>query len=397
MPGLLSASPVTNSFGRGREFVKSATAADDTDLSYAMSGRLYASGSGWVLLSVPNAFVRGAFDAMAEPGVELPPSSDGRLNAHISVMRKEEVESLGGPDVITERGHVFRYTLGPIRSVKPIGWTEMERVWFVRVQSPELEKLRKSYGLPPLPTKDGRDLHFHITLAVRRKKVLQNNDVRKAAADLDGEQRELFDQGHGVRHWKCGHTTSCRCQHGSNIEVDVDDVCPDCRMDKEALLGDLASQVFQASRPFGPQNHSYSLEALQDQPFLAGSLSGAQQLAKSRVNAAQQIPAFRADLDPQYRIQRAINAMQGQYDTPQVGWLDQLLMSVPLGKLAEAIKAARSPYRYRTEGRQQMMLRRKRDDNGKFSWQKIGGVNLSAALQLSQQEANHGEEAAEVG
>ena len=34
--------------------------------TYALSGELYASNSGWILLSVPNALVRGAFDALNE-------------------------------------------------------------------------------------------------------------------------------------------------------------------------------------------------------------------------------------------------------------------------------------------------------------------------------------------
>jgi hypothetical protein len=152
-------------------------AADAPGISYALAGRLYASKSGWILLSVPNAMVHGMFDALQETGLELPPGPEGRLNAHISVMRKEEVDSLGGVDRITERGHVFRYTLGPMREVVPDGWDDIGKVWLVEVRSPELEKLRKSYGLTALP--NNNRFRFHITVAVRRKKVLQENDVTK--------------------------------------------------------------------------------------------------------------------------------------------------------------------------------------------------------------------------
>jgi hypothetical protein len=153
--------------------------AGDATTAYALSGELYASKSGWILLDVPNALVRGAFDALNEPGVELPPKQSGGLNAHISVMRPEELAKIGGVDKITERGHHFHYTLGPIKEVKPSGWDEMSKVWYIQVRSPELQDLRKSYGLSAKPNDDKFD--FHITIAVRRKKVLQSNEVAKAA------------------------------------------------------------------------------------------------------------------------------------------------------------------------------------------------------------------------
>jgi hypothetical protein len=150
--------------------------------THALSGELYASKSGWLLLSVPNALVRGAFDALNETGVELPPQHDGKLNAHISVMRPEELEQIGGIDKITERGHHFNYTLGPVQETRPSGWGEMAKVWFIQVKSTDLQNLRKSYGLSPRP--NGNKYDFHITIAVRRKKVLQQNDVAKAASLL---------------------------------------------------------------------------------------------------------------------------------------------------------------------------------------------------------------------
>lgn len=136
-----------------------------------LRGKLYLSKSGWVLLSVPNALARGAFDALGESGIELPPGSgDGPFNAHISVMRPEELAAAGiAPEKIAERGHEFSYTLGPVRSTVPAGWSEMSRVWFIGIHSTELERLRKSYGLSALPN-EGK-FKFHCTFAVRRKGV----------------------------------------------------------------------------------------------------------------------------------------------------------------------------------------------------------------------------------
>lgn len=152
--------------------------------SYDMTGRLYLSSNGWALLSVPNAIVHGVFDTLGEPGAELPPGNDdGRFNAHISVMRPEEIEEyLTEPGKLTERGHSFRYSLGHLKSFVPAGWPEMSKCWAIEVKSPELEKLRKSYGMPPLPK-----YPFHATVAVRKKRVLYGNETSKASSSEDGD------------------------------------------------------------------------------------------------------------------------------------------------------------------------------------------------------------------
>ena len=148
------------------------------------SGRLIQSPSGWVLLEVPNALVRGAFSALAVPGIELPPTpvNQKNLRAHISVMRPEELEAIGGASKITEIGQQFGYRLGPLKEVRPSGWKDMEKVWFFSVVSPDLVKLRKSYGLSGLPMRGEVELPFHITVAVRRKNVLRQGPVSKSSA-----------------------------------------------------------------------------------------------------------------------------------------------------------------------------------------------------------------------
>lgn len=165
-------------FQMGNELVKS---AGEPEIAYNLAGRLQLSSTGFLVLSVPNAFVRGAFAAMAEPGVELPPPGpDGNLNAHVTVMQPDEVTLAGGADAISERGKQFHYTLGRVYSVEPDGWPEMAKVWFVRVHSPELAALRRSYGLSSLPGDGKHD--FHITFAVRRRGVLGRNATAKGVA-----------------------------------------------------------------------------------------------------------------------------------------------------------------------------------------------------------------------
>jgi len=162
-------------FDLGRAVVKQAAAPE---LAYNLAGLLYLSQTGHLLLNVPNAFVRGVFAAMDELGIELPPSGpDGNLNAHVTVMTPDEVAVVGGGDRITERGKQYRYTLGRVYGIEPDGWPEMAKVWYVRVHSPDLQQLRRSYGLSSLP-RDGEG-DFHVTCAVKRKGVLGRNETAK--------------------------------------------------------------------------------------------------------------------------------------------------------------------------------------------------------------------------
>lgn len=152
-------------------------------VNHMLSGRLYLSKSGWLLLSVPNALARGVFDALTAPGAELPTAGamnvpnvkEELFNAHISVMTADEVASIGA-DKINERGHVFHYGLGPIKEITPKNIEGVSKIWAIQVAAPALAALRKSYGLSPLLNGDHQ---FHITVAIRRKKVLHNNDVCK--------------------------------------------------------------------------------------------------------------------------------------------------------------------------------------------------------------------------
>ena len=154
------------------------TAAGTPTVSHSMQGRLYLSRSGWLLLHVPNSLMYGIFATIREPGVELPPSSNGSMpNAHITVMRPEELKQLGGANKVTERGQEFSYILGPLVTIVPSGWDDISRVYMVSVASPELSKLRRSYGLSSLPR--GGKHSFHITIAVRRKHVLNSGTTSK--------------------------------------------------------------------------------------------------------------------------------------------------------------------------------------------------------------------------
>ena len=163
--------------------------------NYPLAGRLYLAKSGWLLLSVPNALVRGVFDALVEPGTELPtagvfnvPNVEAHIvNAHISVMTAAEVSAIGA-DKINERGHMFGYTLGGLKEIDVKNVDGVSKVWAIQVSSPALSALRKSYGLSALPNDDHP---FHITVAARRKGVLLDNGKAKGY-----ETPAESDEGH---------------------------------------------------------------------------------------------------------------------------------------------------------------------------------------------------------
>lgn len=153
----------------------------DNPQTYAMKGRLTLSRSGWVLLEVPNSIGNGLFQALSEHGVEQPVSeTSGRYNAHISVMRPEEVTAVGGPGMIKARGQTFGFNLGAVREItNPGGWDDVSKVWVIEAKSPELMKMRRSLNLsdPKYP--------FHITFAIRKKNALKVASIihfRKLAA-----------------------------------------------------------------------------------------------------------------------------------------------------------------------------------------------------------------------
>lgn len=141
----------------------------DSSITYSLKGRLTFSRTGWVILEVPNSIGNGFFQALNEHGIEQPISETyGRYNAHVSIMRPEEVAAVGGPEMIKARGQTFGFNTGTVREIaNPGGWDDVSKVWILEIRSPELMTLRRSLGLgdPKYP--------FHMTFAIRKKNALK--------------------------------------------------------------------------------------------------------------------------------------------------------------------------------------------------------------------------------
>ena len=222
------------------------TASNSLLKSYSLTGELYLSKSGWLLLHVPNDVGRGAFRALNEHGIELPTWEGGNYDAHISVMSPEDVQQAGGANNISERGKEFSYSLGHLREFTPSGWPEMEKCWAIEVHSPDLERLRKSYGLSALP-RDGKH-KYHITVAVRRRGVLGANDIAKATPAAETTPRDstptfkLHDKP-GIFLLKASGD-SCPACGGTLTDVRGKLVCEQCRRICEGCCeGSLLRQV----------------------------------------------------------------------------------------------------------------------------------------------------------
>jgi len=135
--------------------------------SVPLTGTLKQTKDGFVYLKIPNNVINGLFACIDEEDIQKPPYNIGKyksIGAHISVMHSDELKEKDTE--INEIGEHISFKLGKFYSTKPEGWAEMERVWFVTVESPELERLRKKYKL----TKKLNGHEFHLTCAVRRKK-----------------------------------------------------------------------------------------------------------------------------------------------------------------------------------------------------------------------------------
>jgi hypothetical protein len=112
----------------------------------------------FLMVEIPQEFLDKVYESIQEDGMEKP-----KYRAHISVMYHDEIEKAGEID---EVGEEISVSLGPIMSVDPEGWDEMEKVWFIECDAPRLKEIRTKYGLTPLLNGDHE---FHITVAVRPK------------------------------------------------------------------------------------------------------------------------------------------------------------------------------------------------------------------------------------
>lgn len=138
-------------------------------------GQLYGTDDGYLLLRIPNSVAIGFYKALPETGVVLPRYKDKPFNAHLTVMRPDEIKTVGGIDNINERGKAFKYSIVGASSV-PASARDFNysRYWVLDVRSQSLSKLRRTYGLMAEPS-----VPFHISFAARPRYVTFENGISK--------------------------------------------------------------------------------------------------------------------------------------------------------------------------------------------------------------------------
>jgi len=136
--------------------------SNDTNIEHQkvpLNGRLslQKGGGDFLMVEIPQEFLDQVYEAIQEDGMQKPD-----YRAHVSVMSGDEMNDIE----VEEVGEDITLELGPIMSVNPEGWDEMDRVWFIECEAPRLKEIRQKYGLTPLVHGNHE---FHITVAVKPK------------------------------------------------------------------------------------------------------------------------------------------------------------------------------------------------------------------------------------
>lgn len=127
-----------------------------------LQGRLFQSGDPPALyLEVPAKLVQGHFAALVEFGVELPKD----ISHVFEVMKASEVAR---HEQIIERGMPFSYNVGKVVKYPAPKNSEFSSDFYLSVSSPELARLRISYGFNSQPLGG-----FGILIARRRKNIFR--------------------------------------------------------------------------------------------------------------------------------------------------------------------------------------------------------------------------------
>lgn len=132
-----------------------------------LKGTLRKTKDNFVQLDISNNVINGFMSMLDYEDVDKPPynlKSFNNVGAHISVISTDEYRD-NEIKQIKEIGEEFNFIFKDIKFTNPEGWDEMKKVYFIRINAPELEKLRERYNLPK--KMGGHD--FHITIGVEKK------------------------------------------------------------------------------------------------------------------------------------------------------------------------------------------------------------------------------------
>lgn len=124
---------------------------------------------GMIYLDVSDEWIHRLFPLIGKKGGEKPPyfEYEGPFGAHIPVMTAKEWKNKQGllKAPIPEIGEKYSFSITGCYRIRPEGWPEMDRVWFLTVDSPDLERLRERSLLPSKLASHP----FQIVIGVKKK------------------------------------------------------------------------------------------------------------------------------------------------------------------------------------------------------------------------------------
>jgi hypothetical protein len=120
--------------------------------------------SGFIYVKVDDAYIHQLISFLQSQGFEEPPyfGKPELVGAHITVVYPDEVKKYG-LKTLSEEGSIISFTLKNCKVIHPPQWKEVDEIYLIVVDAPELDSIRSKYGLPK------RHYAFHITIGIKPK------------------------------------------------------------------------------------------------------------------------------------------------------------------------------------------------------------------------------------
>lgn len=136
-----------------------------------IAGTLKEDSRGLIYLDIANEYITSIIPFFNDPSIDLPPYFTGIFSsgAHITIASMDEEKKLYSPLPI---GEAFSFSITGCYKASLLYDIKNKYVWYLTVSSDELQNLRKSVGLTPLPNGES----FYIVLAYK-KTFLSLNDL----------------------------------------------------------------------------------------------------------------------------------------------------------------------------------------------------------------------------
>ncbi len=127
-------------------------------------GNLNCDDRGFIYLDIVNEYIYELLPFLETSGVQPPPYFDGIFHngAHVSVALISEKYLT--PDIQSLQEEIS-FSITGCYFVEPQNWTDIEKLWFLTIDSPKLLEIREELGLSPKI--DGRE--FNITIGVKKR------------------------------------------------------------------------------------------------------------------------------------------------------------------------------------------------------------------------------------